>query len=284
MKSPLFYLSILFLMVALSCAPSPGPESVEAGAFNEPAKKTSTNEPISPEVTSSLDVKKDRGIKMDDTKLIRLIDYVKYSKLVSNHAMILHALLTLFNHNYDWKTSEESQKPYLKGGKENPLGKLLMIIPGKHYSNETYLGLIEILENKKLLQELIDFFTSKPFMAPQNRKDLIDAIQNNDQEKIEEILDKTYIAIFKEFSRNYALSSTWEKGKDGSYTFKEGGFEGDQEGIYEGFVGYSDENVSFIRKSIVKLFMLLVENYFDLKSPGAVEASLEQPEKKASGE
>lgn len=229
MKSHILYVFMMFFMISvLGCAPSPGPESPEAG----PAPHQISN---GEQVLSQNQIPRDYSPRNDiKQKLARLIDYVRYSRVVFDHALSLGALLTEFNLNYDW----ENEKPSLKGGPDDTLGKLLKIIPNKYSAYDTYLGLIEILENRTFLQELIDFFTNDPFLTPDQRKEFISAIQNDNLETIGALIDTIYLSLFK----------------------KEGNTE--------------------IRKSVVKLFTLLVKNYFDLKSPLAVEASLEQPEKR----
>lgn len=236
MKSHILYVFMMFFMISvLGCAPSPGPESPEAG----PAPHQISN---GEQVLSQNQIPRDYSPRNDiKQKLARLIDYVRYSRVVFDHALSLGALLTEFNLNYDWEN-----------GADDTLGKLLKIIPNKYSAHDTYLGLIEILENRTFLQELIDFFTNDPFLTPDQRKEFISAIQNDDLATIGALIDTIYLSLLKEFSDKYHVQIKWK-----------------------------EEESQQIRESIVKLFKLLLKNYFDLKSPLAVEASPEQPEKKA---
>ncbi len=164
--------------------------------------------------------------------LTRIIDHLKFSNLANDRAEVLSSFAIALRMAYDWKTEppehKEETKSYLKGGKEDLIGKLLEILTLKYNRYEARNALIEIIEKDDLLMETIQYFTSEPILSAQKLTDLHHAIEEKNVSDIKELLDDIYVNFYHFFGKHYHLKSVWEEVKENGKTIfqpKESGFE-----------------------------------------------------------
>ncbi len=233
---------IIFLcLLMLGCSPSEPP--LQSNNLNNQAGDNhSNNPPNNPKVKSDLNNVANFSPLAEDFSLAklglnkygltRIIDHLKFSNLANDRTMTLSSFATALRMAYDWKTDSKETKSYLKGGKEDTIGKLLEILTLKYNRHEARNALIEIIQNEDLLMETIRYFTSEPILDAQKLKDFHHAadllVKEKDVSGIKELLDDIYVNFYHFFGKHYHLKSVWEEVKENGKTIlqpKESGFD-----------------------------------------------------------
>lgn len=168
-----------------------------------------------------------KQMSIDKAALNRVVDYLKSSTIAHNRAQILSSFAIELQRGYDWKRDPKSTKPYLKGGKDDLIGKLLEILTLRYNRFEARDALIEIMEKHDLLLEIIHYFTSEPILSAEQWVNLKKAIQEKNVSDIKELLDAIYVNFYDFFGKYYHTNSIWEEVKKDNTTIhqpKENGF------------------------------------------------------------
>lgn len=232
------YLIFLSLFIWLGCGQSESPVSTVPTSNHFSPNSLSENVNRSDNVELDYDLKRadnitpvpplrSKQISLDKAALNRIIDYLKSSTIAHNRAQILSSFAIELQRGYDWKRDPKSTKPYLKGGKDDLIGKLLEILTLKYNKFEARNALIEIMEKDDLLLETIQYFTSEPILSAEEWVNLKKAIQEKNVSDIKELLDTIYVNFYHFFGKYYHTNSVWEEvQKDGTtiHQPKENGF------------------------------------------------------------
>ncbi|HBQ21225.1 MAG: hypothetical protein A2Z91_00250 [Deltaproteobacteria bacterium GWA2_38_16] len=199
----------------------------------------------------------------DHTGLSRAIQYLKDSETAYENTFFLGAFSKVLKLHYDWK----HLKPYLKGGKEDIVGKILYTLALKYRADEIHNALIEILETPHFLKEILDFFTSETLLTQEQQEALKTALKEKNMAALENSIDTIYAHFFIHFDHFYNIEGKWKEKEDThEWTFEEGGF---NDFYIEKFLEVASEEKDAppqkadARTNIVTLITTLVQKYMD---------------------
>jgi hypothetical protein len=172
-----------------------GNQSDDLTAENQDANAEEV--PLHKKMFSTFDV-----VALADTR-----DYLGYSWIAHESATNLGAVAKVLNVHYDWKQDPETTRDDVRGGMEDPLGKFLMIMAVERQHDEAIEGVTIILEDEKLLRELLVHFTSEEFISEENLIELKQAISNNDVENIKRLINLLYGNVLEHYGVYYHILS-----------------------------------------------------------------------------
>ena len=255
MKTFMKYLLFLAVIAVTGCSASPDAEHFSR---NEPTTdRLAPTNSLTPALEDSWD---EHGIQ-------RMIQALNDSTVLQEEAMELGHLLIALETYYPWETAQNAaDRPHAKGGKEDPLGKLLAATTLKYYSTNTYQGLLDIFRDRPLLKELLDYFTQESILSETERMALTQAIEAGDSPAIAAQIEMLYDHFIQHFIRFYHLDGIWQSGTE--QTFPADYDDGDMKMLTE-----AD---SPIRKAVIRLITTLIQKYYDIEE--AADSSEKMPE------
>ena len=264
-------IAILFLT---SCSGSPDLGKKEAPKKDE----------VLSSFTQEDDCSSDASLHFSEEGLSRIREYLTHSLIALENSARFCGAAEFLELYYDWKRTPETSKAYLKGGEEDPLGKLLTIITVNHYHREAYEGLLELFNNKALLKEIIDYFTSSTFASEEIMNGLKEAITKKDLNAISQNLDGIYLRFSEYYGQYYHVNSKWAQKKEAATASEQlepvgSGLDEDQKAFFiekqkmkleftPGGIQMKPITIpSDVRIQVVAFITQLIQKYYNIPTP-----------------